>query len=62
MKKTINKKIISIYPLGDGVCRITKYDTERKAFSYMEEVRADEAESIYEALIEEELCKMKYQF
>ena len=62
MNKTINKKIISIYPLCDGVCRITKYDTERKAFSYMEEVSADEAEFIYEALIEEELGKMKYQF
>ena len=62
MNKTINKKIISIYYMDDGVCRITKYDTERKAFSYMEEVSADEAESIYEALIEEELGKMKYQF
>ena len=62
MEKTINKKIISIRSLGDGVCRITKYDTERKAFSYVEEVPADEAESIYEALIEEELGKMKYQF
>ena len=57
MEKTINKKIIAIYYLGDGVCRITKYDTERKAFSYIEEVSAYEAESIYEALIEEELCK-----
>ena len=60
MEKTINKKIIAICYLGDGVCRITKYDTERKAFSYIEEVCADEAEFIYEALIEEELCKMKY--
>ena len=57
MEKTINKKIIAIHYLGDGVCRITKYDTERKAFSYIEEVSADEAEFIYEALIEEELCK-----
>ena len=62
MERTINKKIISIDYLADGVCRITKYDTERKAFSYMEEVSSDEAESIYEALIEEELGKMKYQF
>ena len=62
MEKTINKKIISIDYLPDGVCRITKYDTERKTFSYVEEVWADEAESIYEALIEEELGKMKYQF
>ena len=62
MEKTINKKIISIDYLTDGVCRITKYDTERKTFSYVEEVWADEAESIYEALIDEELCKMKYQF
>ena len=59
MEKTINKKIIAIDYLGDGVCRITKYDTKRKTFSYMEEVRANEAESIYEALIEEELCKME---
>ena len=62
MNKTINKKIISIDYLADGVCRITKYDTERKTFLYVEEVWADEAESIYDALIEEELCKMKYQF
>ena len=57
MEKTINKKIIAIDYLGDGVCRITKYDTERKTFSYIEEVSDDEAEFIYEALIEEELCK-----